>query len=352
VQKVAETLGNYTPGHVLDRNHFKFSGQSRGLCHVLLWDAYQRLKIMGSVGDPVDWHKILDTMLEAIKKDRLSIKDGEKQSYSHLLDVSYASYCTKRLAEELGRSEEAAVLAPYLPMWREAFDPASGLMREAEYYEAGPVSYSFRLLHDMDSRIALSGGPAGFAAQLDSFFGYGKDPIKQLGEPPWEPARSEGMNSGRFDGVNNEVTLETPYAYHYVGLPDKTAEVVTGVMKYHFSDNPGGLPGNDDSGGLSSWYVWNAIGLFPVPGQGIFFVGSPLFTRINLAAGAGKFSIEVNKPSEEAIYLETVELNGAGLQRTFLRYDEVLNGGSLRVSLTDRRGSFTPEELPPSDRTP
>ena len=354
VQKTAETLGNYTPGHVFGKDYYKFSGQSRGLCHVLLWDAYQRLEVSGALSsdDRTDWHKILDTMLDTVKKDRSSIRDGEKQSYSQLLDVSYASFCTKRLAEELGRGADAAVLSPYLGLWRDAFDPATGLMRDGEYYEAGPISYSFRLLHDMESRIALSGGPAKFAGQLDSFFGYGKEPVMQLGAPPWEPARSEAIKTGRFDGVNNEVTLETPYAYHYLGMPDKTAEVVSGVMEFHFSDKPGGLPGNDDSGGLSSWYSWNAIGLFPVPGQGIFFVGSPLFKHVVLMVGTKRFTIEVDKPSDEAIYPAAIEINGKDVRRTFLTYREVLNGGSLRIVLTGERGSFTPEELPPSDRTP
>ena len=196
--------------------------------------------------------------------------------------------------------------------------------------------------------MELCGGREAFVAQLDAYFGYGADPIEQLSDPPWDEARARGLALGRFDGTNNEVAIETPYAYAYAGAPDRTAEIVSGVMKYHYSDRPGGLPGNDDSGGLSSWYVWNAIGLFPVPGQELFLIGSPLFEEVEIQIGTSRLRIAVRRSGEGAIYLASIRLNGVALDRAFLSYAEVHGGGTLAIELTDAPGSFTPSELPPS----
>ena len=104
--------------------------------------------------------------------------------------------------------------------------------------------------------------------------------------------------------------LETPYAYHYAGRPDRSAEIVRAVMRHHFADSPGGLPGNDDSGALCAWYVWNAVDLFPVPGQGIFLLGSPRVERAELTAGEGALVVSRAADGPGALYLHAVRLNG------------------------------------------
>lgn len=148
---------------------------------------------------------------------------------------------------------------------------------DSRYYEAGPIHYSFRLLHDMPTRIAIAGSDADFAKQLDRFFGYDRKPVPGLGGPLWTEERSLRMGEGRFDGLNNETMLETPYACAYAGRHDRTCEIVQSVRDQRYADTPGGIPCNDDAGALSSWYVWTAIGLFPVFGQGILLIGAPMF---------------------------------------------------------------------------
>ncbi len=76
--------------------------------------------------------------------------------------------------------------------------------------------------------------------------------------------------------------MEAPWAYHYAGRPDRTAEVVHAALTWQFGTGRGGLPGNDDSGGLSSWYVWASLGLFPIAGQNLFLVNAPAFERAAL----------------------------------------------------------------------
>ena len=202
----------------------------------------------------------------------------------------------------------------------------------------------------MKSRIELSGGNAEFLKRLDSYFGIDAKPVEQLRMPPWDKKRAAGIALGRFDGVNNEVAIETPFAYMYTDKLDSTAEIIRAAMKYHFSDSSGGLPGNDDSGALSSWFVWNAVGLYPVPGQGTFFIGSPLFDSARLSMGERCFEVRVTREGQEAIYLKAVILNGVSLKRAFLYYHEVLFGGHLSIELINRKEVFIVDELPPSYR--
>lgn len=172
------------------------------------------------------------------------------------------------------------------------------------------------------------------------------------------------MALGRFDGLNNEVMIETPYAYHYIGRPDRTAEIVRAVMRYHFIDSAGGLPGNDDSGALSAWYVWNTIGLFPVPGRGIFLIGSPTIRHGEIDLGSRTMTVEVeskdavdsvfpsgiegDEDSRQIIYPTSVELNGIHLDRSYLTYREVLEGGKLAIRLGGDPKAFRPKRPPSS----
>ena len=116
----------------------------------------------------------------------------------------------------------------------------------------------------------MAGGDDAFVAMLDAFFGYGAPPVTQPGKRPDPREMAAGYALNRFEGLNNEPDMEAPWSYHYAARPDRTAEVVHAALTWQFGTGPGGLPGNDDSGGLSSWYVWASLGLFPVrqvPGQ-------------------------------------------------------------------------------------
>src|SRR5918994_1741355 len=127
---------------------------------------------------------------------------------------------------------------------------------------------------------------------LDIFFGYGADPVKQVGERPTVEELNAGYALNRFEGLNNEPDMEVPWAYHYIGRPDRTAEVVHAALHNMFGLGRGGLPGNDDSGGLSSWYVWASLGLFPVAGQSLYLVNAPSFARARLDLGGRELVID------------------------------------------------------------
>ena len=164
---------------------------------------------------------------------------------------------------------------PWRRRWINAFDEETGLLQDSTYYEGGRWNYSFRLLHDMAARIKLSGGDDAFVAQLDQFFGFGAAPVIQPGLRPGLEEMAAGYALNRFEGLNNEPDMEAPWSYHYAGRPDRTAEVVQAIVQNQFGVGRGGLPGNDDSGGLSSWFVWASLGLFPVAGQNLFLISAP-----------------------------------------------------------------------------
>ncbi len=211
---------------------------------------------------------------------------------THTLDLAYGNHCTAQVARALGDKRLADELEARSRWWVNAFDPSTGLLRDSEFYEGGKWNYSFRLLHDMRARIALAGGDDAFVAMLDAFFGFGTGAVTQPGRRPAAEEMAAGYALNRFEGLNNEPDMEAPWAYHYAGRPDRTAEVVHAALTWQFGTGAGGLPGNDDSGGLSSWYVWASLGLFPVAGQSLFLVNAPAFARAALRVAGGEFVIE------------------------------------------------------------
>ncbi len=238
-----------------------------------------------------------------------------------------------------------------------AFDPDDGLLVDSAYYEGGKWNYSFRLLQDMQARIALAGGERRFTRMLDAFFGYGADPVKQLGEHPSVDELAAGYALNRFEGLNNEPDMEAPWAYHYVGRPDRTAEVVGGVVNNMFSTGPGGLPGNDDSGGISSWYVWAALGLFPVAGQSLYFVNSPAFPTSRMQIADAELVVDTvgfvePEPGGPTQYVQSARFNGEPLDATWIPARELHRGGRLELTLGSQPTGWGTTRRPPSVSLP
>jgi putative alpha-1,2-mannosidase len=169
-----------------------------------------------------------------------------------------------------------------------------------------------------------------------------------------------GYALNRFEGLNNEPDMEAPWSYHYAGRPDRTAEIVHSALTWQFGTGPGGLPGNDDSGGLSSWYVWASLGLFPVAGQSLFLVNAPAFNRAALHVGDREFVVETRGHRETSIssdglgehpppqYVQSARLNGEPLEATHLSAADVHAGGRLVLELGPRPAEWGRKVLPPS----
>ena len=250
----------------------------------------------------LDWSWALVHMVDDLR--RLYGEDffehGLVHPITHTLDLAYGNHCTAQVARALGDKRLADELEVRSRWWVNGFDPSTGLLRDSEFYEGGKWNYSFRLLHDMRARIALAGGDDAFVAMLDAFFGFGTGAVTQPGRRPAPEEIAAGLALNRFEGLNNEPDMEAPWAYHYAGRPDRTAEVVHAALTWQYGTGAGGLPGNDDSGGLSSWYVWASLGLFPVAGQSLFLVNAPAFARAALRVAGGEFVIETTGHREGA----------------------------------------------------
>ncbi|MEM6885638.1 MAG: glycoside hydrolase domain-containing protein, partial [Verrucomicrobiota bacterium] len=234
--------------------------------------------------------------------------------------------------------------------WRNVYSKETGRLKASDYYEGGAWNYSFRLLHDMERRIALCGSKQQFVDMLNQFFGYGEPPCQQLEYPPDPEVEKAGYALRRFTGMNNEPDMETMYAYIYAGRHDRTAEVVHALMKYAYTTGRGGLPGNDDSGALSSWYVWSAMGVFPVSGQDLYLIGSPLFGRSEIKLPGRPFIITATGNLGEDIYVQSARLNGEEIDRAYLRIDEFEDGGTLELDMGPNPSKWARKNHPPSWR--
>ncbi len=184
--------------------------------------------------------------------------------------------------------------------------------------------YRWLVPHDIAGLSALMGGDHAFATQLDTFFAYAK--------PLWD---------NHFYNPYNETDLQAPFLYDYCGLPWKTQARVRELQADAYLPTPGGIPGNDDCGTMSAWYVLSALGLYPVdPAQPGFAVCSPLFPQatIHLAAPyAGKlFTIRAPGASQAKGFIQDTRLNTLPHNRAWLWQSAIARGGTWTVTLGPR----------------
>ena len=333
--EVAEREGAFPVSYLMDNAPERFNKQATGLCHIILADAQMR-------GVKADWDRILRLLWTTSLNSKISrgrfaeyARHQVVQPLSHTLDLACAHFAIAQMAKRLGYQRIYDHSLPLLRCWPNAFDENTGLLREdSDYYEGENWNYSFRLLHDMVGRIKLAGGEESFCGLLDRFFGFSE--------------ALPGETVHHFEGLNNEPDMEAPYLYHYVGRPDRTAEVVRSIMRYQFATGRGGLPGNDDSGGLSSWLVWNMMGLFPVAGMPVILVGSPVFSRATLKLPGGEFVIRARNQQKDHYYVQRACLNGRALDRSYLKLSEFQAGSELVLEMGASPSDWGKESRPPS----
>ena len=255
--------------------------------------------------------------------DEYTAHADEAKHKAFLIDITDACAACAMMARSLGEGEAAARFEAVAARWINAFDARTGLLRNGErFYEGTKWNYSFRLMHDMAARMDLAGGKAAFATLADRFFGF---------------AHPEDEAACCFEGFNNETDMESPYVYHFAGRHDRLSEVIDGGLRYMFAAGRGGVPGNNDSGGLCSCYLWNALGLFPVSGQDLMIIGSPrVRSAVLQLANGNAFAI---RKEGRGIYVRDAWLNGERLRRLALTVREMMAGGTLLLSMTEDVGA-------------
>ncbi len=266
-QRTCETIGKYPQCLILSSDMQLSVNQARMLADFTICDAYYR-------GIRADYGGLIDGAVRDSARftDFFGKADGGAAEdpavlcgnyASHLLDMAEASRALSLAAAQCGRQDAADYFSRFAPRWREAFSPDGMLRDDAEYYEGTRFNYSFRPLYEMEERIALCGADA-FRAACLRFFGF---------------THKDDPLTCRFEAFNNETDMESPYVLGAAGLRRELYAVIRAGLDSMFSVGRGGLPGNNDSGGLSSCYLWNALGIFPMAGFDRMFLSVPRFSR-------------------------------------------------------------------------
>lgn len=326
LKSVGEKFGHIPVCFALKDDKNVETQQARMLGDLVLYDAYKR----GVRG--IEAADILNNVKKELDLEMFSDyeRDGRCERATHTLDMADACAMAAELAREAGDETFALRLDALTENYKNVYDFESGLLTDASpYYEGDKWNYSFRLSRFFPERTELSGGTERIKELLDIFFGYGDEPIVQPSTPEcYEYIEKNAVH--HFEGYNNEPDMETPFAYIFCGEHRKTCEVIDGGIKYMFTTGEGGIPGNNDSGGLSSCYIWNILGIYPVSGQDLMFIGSPHVKNAVLQLSNGKaLRIDVKNFAPDHIYVKEAYLNGKKIEDYRFKATEMMQGGKL-----------------------
>ena len=262
--------------------------------------------------------------------DHVPFAFHKDEQTSRTLDYAFDDFEVSVLADALGHKEDAQLFAARAQNYRKVIDPESGFARgryadgswvtpfdpgaKATYItESTPYVYTFFVLHDVPGLIDILHGRDAFANKLDGLF-----------------------NKGLYDH-GNEPSHHIAYLYDDAGFPSKTQMHVHEIMTALYRNSDDGLAGNDDAGQMSAWYVFSALGFYPVtPGTPRYSIGTPHFDDMTLNCGGGRSLHIVAKGAEEGkFYVHSVRLNDVLLKRSYLLHSELIGGGSLVFEMSD-----------------
>lgn len=270
--------------------------------------------------------------------------NAENWSLSKTLEYAYDDYCIARMAEKLGKKEIADEFYKRSQNYRNVYNPATSFMQprddkgefqkdfKADAYtphicESNGWQYFWSVQHDIDGLIGLTGGKERFAQKLDSMFTFHPSADDEL------PLFSTGMIGQYAHG--NEPSHHVIYLYNAVDQPWKTQEYVAKVMNELYLNSPAGLCGNEDCGQMSAWYVFSAMGFYPVnPISGQYEIGTPLFPEVQLHLDNGKtFTVKAPAVSKENIYIRSTKLNGKPYDKSYITHEQIMSGATLEFEM-------------------
>lgn len=281
-----------------------------------------------------------------LKFGYIPLEDPVPSSYhpgeqvTRTIEYAYDDFAVGQLARALGRQADAALFSRRSLNYRNVIDPSTGFARGRHqdgswaspfdpsrrypYITEGlPYQNTFFAPQDMNGLVALLGGPGKFVAKLDALF------------------------AGGYYDQGNEPSHEIAYLYDYAGAAWKTQMHVRHILESQYFNRPDGLPGNDDCGQISAWYIFGALGFYPVtPGLPEYRIGAPLFdnTTIHLPNGRS-FRIEAPGASAGKLYIRSAVLNGKPLSRTWITHQEILAGGTLSFEMSSQPSPQWPKPL-------
>lgn len=267
----------------------------------------------------------------------------EAESVSSTLESVYDDYAAADMAKRMGKEEEAAYFAKRADYYKNLFDPSTKFMRPkkadgtwkspfnpsqvghsesigGDYTEGNAWQYTWHVQHDVPGLIALFGGEEAFLQKLDSVFTVKLETTQ---------ADVTGLIGQYAHG--NEPSHHVAYLYTLAGRPERTQELIRQIFDTQYLPKPNGLCGNDDCGQMSAWYMFSAMGFYPVnPVSGEYVFGAPQFPKFTLHLADGKtFTILAEGLSEEHKYIDSITLNGKPYTKNYITHEDILRGGTL-----------------------
>jgi predicted alpha-1,2-mannosidase len=273
--------------------------------------------------------------------------DKEPEGASKTLEYAYDDWSLAQMAKAMGKTGVAGTFTKRATNWRQAWDPKTGFMRArlsdgklrepfdptaagygSDFTEGNAWQYSWYVPQDVAGLIGAMGGDTKFVDKLDALFDAKVDPshFKHVED-------ITGLIGWYAHG--NEPSHHIAYLYDYAGAPWKTQGRLKQIMDSQYAARPDGLAGNDDLGQMSAWYVFTALGFYPVtPASDEYAIGRPFVAKATIHVGNGRtFTISASPLDDAHPYVGAVTLDGKPLDRTYLRHGEIVAGGELHFTM-------------------
>ncbi len=293
------------------------------------------VRYFDGLGDYMDYHYVPD--------------DKSHSSVSKTLEYAYDDWCIAQMARQLNNPEIEAEFEERATYYTNVYDPKIGYMRPKlsngefrpdfdpmdtqgqGFIEGNAWNYGLYVPQNIDKMIEMMGGKERFSQHLDSLFTM---EIADKYIEHHEDITRDGIIGNYVHG--NEPGHHIPYLYNWTGKPYKAQERVRMIMETMYGPTVEGLCGNDDAGQMSAWYLFSSLGFYPVtPGSPVYALGSPLVEEAVIHLNNGRtLTIRAQDQSEQNIYVESVRVNGKLLEGSFLRHEDIMNGGEILFQMT------------------
>ncbi|WP_321476440.1 GH92 family glycosyl hydrolase [uncultured Paludibaculum sp.] len=277
---------------------------------------------------------------------------GVRESAARTLEYAYDDFCIAQMARALGKQDDYQRFMKQAKSYRNLYDPSTGFMRGRNrdgswltpfdpldwggvFTEGNAWQWLWSVQHDIPGLIELMGGRDAFIKKLDTLFSTTTDfKVGGYKQVIHEMTEAKLGDMGQYAHINEPVH-HVIYLYDYVGQPWKAQKWASLVMERNYKPGPAGWLGDEDNGQMSAWYIFTALGFYPVnPGQPIYALGSPLFQRATIRLENGKkFTVETQRKSAGDIYVQSVTLNGRPHERPWISHNEIVSGGTLRFRM-------------------
>ena len=271
------------------------------------------------------------------------------RSVSKTLEYAYADDAISKLAKALGHEEDAKLFAQHSKFYRNVWNPESQYFQARNasgafvkkfkplkltyldfdreytnaYVEGSALQWRWAVFFDPEGLISLFKDKAYFVKELNDFFA-----LSDSARGTWSP--------GSYYWHGNEPDLHAAYLFNSAGRPDLTQKWVRWILDNKYGAGYDGIDGDDDAGTLYSWYVFSALGFYPVAGSDIYQIGAPLFRKAEIKIGDKQLTIIADNYFPTYKYVSKVRLNGVVLDRFWLKHSEIAQGGIIRFEMSDK----------------